>query len=90
MGAAVAQIREFHAELREIRRDLHAHPELGFEEEKSSTWVAEALAECLADGDMRDLGAGHAVHHDETVDVDGLGPAGIADPEGNRIVLVQQ
>ncbi len=43
--------------------------------------IAEALAECLADGDMRDLGAGHAVHHDEAVDVDRLGTAGIADPE---------
>ena len=44
MGAAVAQIREFHAELREIRRDLHAHPELGFEENRTSEIVAAKLA----------------------------------------------
>ena len=43
--------------------------------------IAEALAERLVDRDMRDLVAGHAVHHDETVDVDRLGAAGIADAE---------
>ena len=44
MGTAVAEIREFHAELREIRRDLHAHPELGFEEDRTSEIVAAKLA----------------------------------------------
>ena len=44
MATAVERIREFHAELREIRRDLHAHPELGFEENRTSEIVAEKLA----------------------------------------------
>lgn len=44
MGTAVDTIREFHAELREIRRDIHAHPELGFEEHRTSEIVAEKLA----------------------------------------------
>ncbi len=43
MGTAVEEIREFHAELRGIRRDLHAHPELGFEENRTSEIVAEKL-----------------------------------------------
>jgi amidohydrolase len=37
-------IREFQAELTEWRRDLHAHPELGFEEVRTSALVAERLA----------------------------------------------
>ncbi|MEA2755325.1 MAG: hypothetical protein QOJ54_1614 [Aliidongia sp.] len=37
-------IREFHAELTEWRRDFHAHPELGFEEIRTSGLVAERLA----------------------------------------------
>jgi len=44
MATAVEKIREFHAELREIRRDIHAHPELGFEEDRTSEIVAEKLA----------------------------------------------
>src|SRR5260370_20071289 len=28
----------------ELSHRIHAHPELGFEEEKSSMWIAEALA----------------------------------------------
>ena len=31
-GRAFAQIAQFHPELAALRRDLHAHPELGFEE----------------------------------------------------------
>ena len=31
-GAAFAHIARFHPELTAFRRDLHAHPELGFEE----------------------------------------------------------
>ncbi len=31
-GRALAQIAQFHPELTALRRDLHAHPELGFEE----------------------------------------------------------
>jgi hippurate hydrolase len=43
-ASAIARIRTIHAELREIRRDLHAHPELGFEEHRTSARVAERLA----------------------------------------------
>ena len=42
--AAIERIREFHDELTLWRRDLHAHPELGFEEERTSDLVAERLA----------------------------------------------
>ena len=36
-------IQAFHAELTAFRRDLHAHPELGFEEVRTSGLVANAL-----------------------------------------------
>jgi amidohydrolase len=36
-------IQEMHAEMREWRRDLHAHPELGFEEKRTSDLVAARL-----------------------------------------------
>ncbi|OWY27478.1 M20 aminoacylase family protein [Herbaspirillum robiniae] len=36
---------QFHAELQKIRRDIHAHPELGYEEERTSEVVAQKLAE---------------------------------------------
>jgi hippurate hydrolase len=42
-GAAFARIRAFHPELTAFRRDLHAHPELGFEEVYTSARVIEAL-----------------------------------------------
>jgi hippurate hydrolase len=44
MPNAVEHIRTYHAELREIRRDLHAHPELAFQESRTSSIVAEKLA----------------------------------------------
>jgi hippurate hydrolase len=44
MAQTVEHIRKYHAELREIRRDLHAHPELGFEENRTASIVAEKLA----------------------------------------------
>jgi metal-dependent amidase/aminoacylase/carboxypeptidase family protein len=41
----VQQIAEFHDQLTEWRRDIHAHPELGFEEQRTSDLVAQRLAE---------------------------------------------
>jgi hippurate hydrolase len=39
------RIQEFHADLTAWRRDIHAHPELGFEEQRTSDLVAAKLAE---------------------------------------------
>ncbi len=43
--AAIDDIRTYHDELTAIRRDLHAHPEIGFEEQRTSDIVAAKLAE---------------------------------------------
>jgi amidohydrolase len=48
-GSAFARIREFHPELTAFRRDLHAHPELGFEEIYTSGRVKQALEICGVD-----------------------------------------
>ncbi len=48
-GRAFAQIAQFHPELTEFRRDLHAHPELGFEERYTSARVEQALRLCGVD-----------------------------------------
>jgi hippurate hydrolase len=40
----INRIAQMHAELTEWRRDLHAHPELGFEETRTSDLVAKRLA----------------------------------------------
>ncbi|MDB5890122.1 MAG: Peptidase amidohydrolase [Polaromonas sp.] len=48
-GRAFAQISEFHPELTAFRRDLHAHPELGFEEVYTSSRVLHALKLCGVD-----------------------------------------
>ncbi len=37
------RLQEWHGELRAFRRDLHAHPELGFEERRTAGRVADAL-----------------------------------------------
>ena len=42
--AALDTIRGFHDELTAIRRDIHAHPEIGFEEHRTSDLVAAELA----------------------------------------------
>jgi amidohydrolase len=46
---AFAHIAQFHPELTSFRRDLHAHPELGFEEVYTSARVQEALRLCGVD-----------------------------------------
>ena len=48
-GRAFAHIAQFHPELTAFRRDLHAHPELGFEELYTSARVQEALRLCDVD-----------------------------------------
>ncbi|HEY0201487.1 MAG TPA: M20 aminoacylase family protein [Burkholderiaceae bacterium] len=48
-GRAFAQIAQFHPELTALRRDLHAHPELGFEEVYTNARVREALRVCGVD-----------------------------------------
>jgi amidohydrolase len=48
-GRAFAQIAQFLPELVALRRDLHAHPELGFDEVYTSARVAEALKTCGVD-----------------------------------------
>jgi amidohydrolase len=41
----IEHIAEFHDDLTNWRRDIHAHPELGFEEQRTSDLVANKLAE---------------------------------------------
>ncbi len=48
-GRAFAHIAQFHPELTALRRDLHAHPELGFEERYTANRVAESLKLCGVD-----------------------------------------
>ncbi|HMD64667.1 MAG TPA: M20 aminoacylase family protein [Stellaceae bacterium] len=43
--AIIGRIAEFHDDLTNWRRDIHAHPELGFEEQRTSDLVANKLAE---------------------------------------------
>src|SRR4051812_4591520 len=42
-SAALDAIRQYHPELIEIRRDLHANPELGMEEHRTAELVAQKL-----------------------------------------------
>ncbi len=48
-GRAFARIAAFHPEITALRRDLHAHPELGFEEVYTSRRVQQALTLCGVD-----------------------------------------
>ena len=41
--AIINRIGDFQAEMTAWRRDLHAHPELGFEEVRTSAFVADKL-----------------------------------------------
>ena len=43
MTSPVERIRAYHAELKVMRHDLHAHPELAFTETRTSDLVAEKL-----------------------------------------------
>ena len=43
LDSPVEHIRSFHQELTDIRQDIHAHPELGFTEERTSDLVAAKL-----------------------------------------------
>src|ERR1700757_3605155 len=46
----VERIAEFHDDLTDWRRDIHAHPELGFEEHRTADLVAEKLAQLGYEG----------------------------------------
>ena len=41
----IDDIKAHHAELTAWRRDIHAHPELGFEEHRTADFVAQKLRE---------------------------------------------
>src|SRR5438132_11432894 len=41
----IDRIAQIHDDLTSLRRDIHAHPELGFEEQRTSDIVAAKLAE---------------------------------------------
>jgi metal-dependent amidase/aminoacylase/carboxypeptidase family protein len=43
-GRAFAQIAQYHPELTALRRELHAHPELGFEERFTAARVKRPCA----------------------------------------------
>ncbi len=43
--AVIGHIAAFHGDLADWRHDIHAHPELGFEEQRTADFVAQKLAE---------------------------------------------
>jgi len=55
-GRAFAHIAQFHPELTALRRDLHAHPELGFEERYTAGRVETALRLCGVDEVHKGIG----------------------------------
>lgn len=44
-GAAQARFQAIQTQMIALSHRIHAHPELGFEEEQAATWVAEALSD---------------------------------------------
>ena len=44
LRSPVEHVRRYHAELTAVRRDIHSHPELAFEENRTASIVAEKLA----------------------------------------------
>jgi amidohydrolase len=44
LRSPVEHVRRYHAELTTVRRDIHSHPELAFEENRTASIVAEKLA----------------------------------------------
>ena len=48
-GRAFAHIASYHPELTALRRELHAHPEIGFEEHYTSRRVVDSLKVCGVD-----------------------------------------
>jgi len=48
-GRVFAELARHHPELTALRRDLHAHPELGFEEQYTAARIVEALKVCGVD-----------------------------------------
>jgi amidohydrolase len=55
-GGAFAHIAKLHPELTAFRRDLHAHPELGFEEHYTAGRLREALRLCGVDAVYEGVG----------------------------------
>ena len=43
MTSPIDRIRSYHGELTSVRRDIHAHPELSFQEDRTSALVADKL-----------------------------------------------
>lgn len=52
----INRIADFHEELTAVRRDIHAHPELGFEVHRTAGIVAEKLKEYGVDEIVTGIG----------------------------------
>ena len=68
----IPQLLDYQDELTAIRRDIHAHPELAFAEQRTAELVATKLAEFGCEvyrglagtgGDRHDTAGEHAVRH---------------------------